>query len=81
MTESRIELAKASCVIALTKHIMNKYNLDIKNAYIKLMHSKLYDLLVDSDTRMYLEPNDYLIQAYAIESELGIDALCSYINS
>lgn len=71
MKESRIELAKAYCVIALTKHIMQKYGMDLKAAYIKLMDSNLYDLLMDSDTRMYLEPNDYLVQAYNVETDLG----------
>ncbi len=80
MTESRIELTKASCVIALTKHIMQKYSLDLKNAYVKLMNSKLYELLVDSDSRMYLEPNDYLIKAYNIETDLGVDQFSAYIN-
>lgn len=80
MKESRIELAKASCVIALTKHIMQKYSMDLKAAYTKLMSSRLYELLVDSDSRMYLEPNDYLVQAYNVETDLGIDEFCSYIN-
>lgn len=80
MKGSRIELAKASCMIALTKHIMQKYGMDLKAAYIKLMDSNLYDLLMDSDTRMYLEPNDYLVQAYNVETDLGIDKLYSYIN-
>jgi len=26
---------------------------------------------MDSDTRMYLEPNDYLVQAYNVETDLG----------
>lgn len=80
MTENRIELTKASCIIALTKHIMQKYSLDLKAAYIKLMNSKLYELLLDSDSRMYLEPNDYLVQAYNVETDLGINEFCSYIN-
>ena len=80
MKESRIELAKASCVIALTKHIMQKYGIDLKAAYIKLMNSMLYELLMDSNSRLYLEPNDYLIQAYNVETDLGIDEFCSYIN-
>ncbi len=44
------------------------------------MSSKLYELLVDSDSRMYLEPNDYLIKAYNIETDLGVDQFSAYIN-
>ena len=54
ITESRIETTKGMCVIALTKHLMNKLNLSDDAAFERLLRMKLFSLLMDSDTRLYL---------------------------
>lgn len=80
MSESKIETAKGICVVALTKHIMEKQSLDCENAYKRLLATELYQLLQDSETRLFLETNEYLNEAYDRESEDGKGALYEYIQ-
>lgn len=80
MCESKIETATGLCVVALTKHIMEKQNLDYEAAYKMLLTTELYKLLQDSETRLFLEVNEYLIGAYDNEIEDGKEALYQYIN-
>ena len=63
MDESRIETTTGLCVVALTRHIMKKQNIDYETAYKVLLTTTLYNLLQDSDTRLFLETNEYLIEA------------------
>lgn len=81
MSESKIETTKGMCVVALTKHIMEKQNLEYEAAYKKLLTTELYKLLQDSETRLFLETNAYLIEACDKELEDGKDVLYEYINS
>ena len=80
MSESKINVTTGMCVVALTRHIMKKENLDYEAAYKKLLATELYKLLNDSDTRLFLERNDYLCVAYDKETELGEDAMYDFIN-
>ena len=59
---------------------MEKQNLDHEAAYKKLLLTELYRLLQDPETRLFLEVNEYLIDACDIELEHGKDALYEYIN-
>ena len=79
MCERKIETTTGMCVVALTKHIMKKQVLEYEAAYKKLLTTELYHLLQDSETRLFLEPNEYLVRAYDIESKAGKDALYQYI--
>ena len=45
MNESRIETAIGMCVVSLTKHIMQKEELDYESSYKKLLTTELYKLL------------------------------------
>lgn len=81
MSESKMETTKGMCVVALTKHIMEKQNLEYEAAYKKLLTTELYKLLQDSETRLFLETNAYLIEACDKELEDGKDVLYEYINS
>ena len=47
MNESRIETITGMCVVALTKHLMDKNNLKYELAYKRLLNSELYKLLQD----------------------------------
>ena len=80
MNEGRIETTIGMCVVALTRHIMEKNTLDYEVAYKDLLTTELYKLLQDKETRLFLETNDYLVKAYDRESESGVDALYEYIN-
>lgn len=81
MSENKIETVTGMCVVALTKHIMKKQNLDFELAYKKLLTTELYALLQDSETRLFLETNEYLQEACDKELDKGIDALYDYINN
>ena len=37
--------------------LMKKYSVSEEEAYQRLMEMELYELLLDADTRLYLEPN------------------------
>ena len=80
MPESRIETAKGLCVVALTRYIMNTYDLAQDAAYEKLLNTELYILLMDTGTRLFLETNEYLCRCCEIELTEGIDALYQFIN-
>lgn len=80
MSESKIETTKGLCVIALTKYLMHYYGETQEAAYRRLLSMELYELLLDDDTRMFLETNEYLCKCCRIECEQGKDALYEYIN-
>ena len=80
MSEDRIETAKGLCVVALTRYIMNKYDLTHDAAYEKLLNTEFYFLLMDTDTNLFLETNEYLCRCCEIEFTEGIDALYQFIN-
>ena len=62
MKESKIETTIGLCVVALSKFLMKKYSVLEEEAYQRLMEMELYELLLDTDTRRFLEPNEFLIQ-------------------
>lgn len=68
------------CVVALTKHLMKKQDIDYEMAYKKLLTMELYKLLSDSETRLFLETNEYLCGACDEELERGADALYKFIK-
>lgn len=80
MSEGKIETTTGMCVVALTRHIMEIQNVDYEVAYKKLLATELFKLLQDSETRLFLEPNTFLCEAYDKEVNFGKDALYSYIN-
>ncbi|MBO6159252.1 MAG: hypothetical protein J6P72_08370 [Firmicutes bacterium] len=80
MQRDKIETVQGLCVIALTKHIMEKYSISEDKAYAKLLGSDLYSLLMDPETNLFLETNQYLCKACDIELDEGVDALYRYIN-
>lgn len=80
MTERRVETTTGMCVVALTRHIMENQALNYEEAYKTLLTTELYKLLQDEETRLFLEPNDFLCKAYDKEVTLGKEALYEYIN-
>ena len=80
MGSNKIETTKGLCVVALTKYIMEKCNIKQDEAYGRLLKMNLYQLLMDDDTRLFLETNDYLCKCCELEMEQGTDAMYDYIN-
>ena len=80
MSGGKIETTQGLCVVALTKHLMKKYDVPEDTAYAKLIDTELYTLLMDPETGLYLETNQYLCDACDMELGQGRDALYEYIN-
>ncbi len=80
MKESRIETTTGMCVVALTKHLMKRQNIDYESAYKMLLGMEIYKLLSDAETRLFFETNEYLCEACDNELKGGTDALYEYIN-
>ncbi|MDE7019534.1 MAG: hypothetical protein K2P23_01335 [Lachnospiraceae bacterium] len=80
MKESKIETTIGLCVVSVTRFLMDKLCCNQETAYRKLLTMELYQLLLDKETALFLETNDYLCQACNIEYESGIEALYEFIN-
>ena len=80
MTEGKIKVVTGGKVIELTRYIMLREGTMQDVAYRKLCGMKLFDLLSDPDTRLYLESDDYLKSACAAELDQGVDAMYDFIK-
>lgn len=80
MTQKKIETTIGMCIVALTRHIMKKQNLNYEEAYRTLLQTELYQLLSDEETRLFLEPNTFLCDAYDREVSLGRNGLYEFIR-
>ena len=81
MDAGKIGTVQGLCVVALTKHLMEKLGLPPDEAFARLLQTELYPLLLDSETRLYLETNQYLCEALDQEIDEGVDSLYTFINS
>ncbi len=80
LTGGKIETTQGLCVVSLTKHLMKKYDIAEDAGYAKLLDMELYTLLMDPETGLHLETNQYLCDACDMELDRGIEALYDYIN-
>lgn len=80
MTDERIKNTIGSCVIGLTRHVMERDGVTHDVAYCRVMGSELIKLLSDPDTRLYLEPNANLAMLYDTEADRGVESLYAAIN-
>ena len=80
MKGSKIETTIGLCVVALSKFLMKKYSVSEEEAYQRLMEMELYELLLDTDTRLFLEPNEFLIRCCEMECDKGKEELYKFIN-
>ena len=68
-------------VINVTKHIMKKNNMTHEEAYKDFLTSETYKILMNSDSGLYLESDDYLIKAMDIEFNDGKESLYSFLSN
>ena len=80
LSGGNIETTQGLCVVALTKHLMKKFDVAEDAAYARLIDMELYSLLMDSETGLFLETNQYLCEACDVELDHGSKALYDYIN-
>lgn len=79
MDELKIEHLKGLSVISITKYLMNKFNLSHEEAYKKLLTSETYKILMNSESGLYLESDEYLLKAIDLEFSGGREKLYSYL--
>lgn len=80
MTENKIQTAVAASAVGLTRHLMATRNFAQDEAYRALCATETFKLLSNPDTRLYLEPNDYLCKCLDVEVSEGINALYDFIK-
>ena len=80
MLENKIETIKGLCVVNITKFIMTKLGLSADEAYAKFMQMEMFDLLMDTDSGMYLEQNEFLIACSEKEIEYGAEELYKFLE-
>lgn len=81
MPERRIETMKGMCAVDITKFIMKELNLSCDEAYAKFMQMELFRILMDTESGMYLEQNEFLYKCCKAELELGEEGLYQVINA
>lgn len=81
MDEPKIEHMKGLAVINATKHLMSKYDLNHEDAYKKLLNSETYRILMESDSGLYLESDDYLSAALDSEFKKNKETLYDFISN
>ena len=67
MEETIIKSAIQSKIICLVKFDMNIHKINEEKAYINVMQTELFKLLKDESTKLYLEPKEFIEEAYRIE--------------
>ena len=67
MGESLIKSAIQSKIVCLVKFDMNIQKINEEKAYINVMQTELFKLLNDESTKLYLEPREFIEEAYNIE--------------
>lgn len=81
MTEGKIETTKGHCAVALTRYIMEKFNLPPDKAFATLASTELFGLLNDTETNLFMETNDYLCEACDFELNGTIDDMYFFIQN
>ena len=80
MSDNKIETIKGLCVVNITKFIMTKLGLSADEAYAKFMQMEMFDLLMDTDSGMYLEQNEFLSACCEQEIDYGAEELYKFLE-
>lgn len=81
MPERKIETMKGMCAVDITKFIMKELKLSCDEAYARFMQMELFRILMDTESGMYLEQNEFLFKCCKAELELGEKGLFQVINA
>lgn len=79
MEETIIKSAIQSKVICLVKFDMNLHKINVEKAYINVMQTELFKLLKDESTKLYLEPKEFIEEAYKIEINKSSEDMLRFI--
>ena len=79
MEETMIKSAIQSKIICLVKFDMNIHKINEEKAYINVMQTELFKLLRDTSTKLYLEPKEFIEEAYKIEINKSSSDMLKFI--
>ena len=79
MEETIIKSAIQSKVICLVKFDMKLHKINEEKAYINVMQTELFKLLKDESTKLYLEPKEFIEEAYKIEINKSSEDMLRFI--
>lgn len=80
MTAEKARTIIGNRVVSLTRYVMDRECLTQDAAYARLYSTEFFSLLSDPETRLYLEEDDYLQNAYVKEVSEGVDAMYAFIR-
>ncbi|MBR5965756.1 MAG: hypothetical protein IK015_06540 [Treponema sp.] len=81
MDELKAEHLKGLCVIEATKHLMQKYDYSHEEAYKKFLDTDIYNVLMNSDSDMFLEDDSYIKKALDLELSENKAAMYNFIQN
>ncbi len=81
VSDSKTEILKGMCVVDITKYLMKKKHWTADIAYLYLMQMELYQILMDTESGLCLEQDEYLFQCCDAELEGGADAFYDFIEA
>ena len=58
---------------------MNLHKINEEKAYINVMQTELFKLLKDESTKLYLEPKEFIEEAYKIEINKSSEDMFRFI--
>ena len=73
ITEGRIEHAKRSLMIRITRKIAIDNNIPIEDALKQFINTKTFELLMDTDSFLYLETPEYVYNLLKCEYNNDIE--------
>lgn len=80
MNSSKIKMAIESKIVSIVRIIMENSNCSEIKAFKSFKTSKVYEILTDENSGLYLEPVEFLYEAYCIEVEKSQDEMIKFIN-
>ena len=80
MDSSKIKKSIESKIICMTRLIMRDAKCSETVAFKKFKTSKVYEILADEKSRLYLEPIEFLYEAYCIEVRQSQQEMIKFIN-
>ncbi len=81
MDDLKIKKSIESKIICMTRLIMQEAKCSEAVAFKKFKVSKVYEILADEKSRLYLEPIEFLYEAYCIEVKQSRQEMIKFINS
>ncbi len=80
MNASRVRVGILSKIICLVKFEMQMSNSNESEAYAKLISTEFYKLLKDKGTALFLEPIEYVEEAYTLERTKSKEEMLKFIQ-